>query len=139
MVDYSPFFSSLLFSFSSLFSSLLLLFPLLFSSPSPSLPSSLLFSTLFPYPPRLSKDEKEISKRPLLRGPDPLAKLNELSDKRREKYLEADVTVPITFGAGPAAIADDVVLRILQFIKENPPMWQQWKQKRESVAVDAGE
>jgi shikimate kinase len=87
---------------------------------------------------RLSKDEKEISKRPLLQGPDPLGKLTQLSESRRDKYLQADVIVPINSDLDPNALAADVVKRILDFIRENPPMWQQWKQKRESVAVDAG-
>lgn len=87
---------------------------------------------------RLSNNEKEMSKRPLLQGPDPLAKLVKLSEDRRDKYMQSDVVIPVTSDATPEAVANSVVARTLQFIRDNPPMWQQWKQKRESIAVDAG-
>ena len=87
---------------------------------------------------RLSSDDKEIAKRPLLQGSDPLAKLVKLSEDRRDKYLQSDVAIPIIPGVPADEVADDVVARVLQFIRDNPPMWQQWKQKRESLAVDAG-
>lgn len=85
---------------------------------------------------RLTKNPDEIQKRPMLQGSDPLERLKELSSKRNEKYLQADVRIEIKSDQSPQDVALNTVYGILDFIETNPPLWQTWKKKREAVAIE---
>lgn len=86
---------------------------------------------------RLSSNQQEIQKRPLLSTPDPLEKLNALSLKRRDKYLQADVHVTVDPNMSPEQVAERVISDTVAFIEANPPLWQSWKAKREQTAIEA--
>ena len=89
---------------------------------------------------RLSANPEQVAKRPLLQGDSPLTKLQELDEKRRDKYSQADVRVKV-----PATASNDEVSRLvcdslIEFIATNPPIWDNWKKKREQrLADEAGE
>lgn len=86
---------------------------------------------------RLSARPEEVSRRPLLRGEDPLARLQALYDERAERYGNADVRVCLPGSVSPEEAAVQVASDILDFIKANPPMWQQWRDKRDAAIVEA--
>ena len=87
---------------------------------------------------RLSSNSEELAKRPLLQQSDnPLNKLQELSSKRRDMYLQADIHCKVEPQWTPEQVADRVVRDTLEFIAANPPLWQSWKAKRDQVAVEA--
>jgi shikimate kinase len=87
---------------------------------------------------RLRADPAQIAKRPLLREADPLAKLKELSAERRDKYLQADVHVVVPKEPRtPEELAETTAQAILDFIADNPPLWESWKKKRDNFAVEA--
>jgi shikimate kinase len=86
---------------------------------------------------RMSANPDEVSKRPLLRSEDPLAKLQELHEKRHETYLQADVHVELSLSETPQQAARHVAQSMLDFIAQNPPMWEAWKKKRDDFAVQA--
>lgn len=71
---------------------------------------------------------------------DPLDKLIQLRKERLDKYLQADITLSIPSASNmlttPEAVANEVVSTILNFIKNNPPMWKQWKDNRNKKAVE---
>ena len=85
---------------------------------------------------RLSKDPEEIAKRPLLKGEDPAGKLAELLEQRRKMYAQADVTVEI----GPMDSVSDVITKVIDnvsdYMEENPPQWQQWKDSAATSGLD---
>lgn len=85
---------------------------------------------------RLKSNPEELQKRPLLRSEDPLAKLTELYKDRYEKYMQADVRVEVNPESSVEQVALSVAQGIISFIDANPPMWQEWKRKRDSVAVE---
>lgn len=85
---------------------------------------------------RLRQDPAQIAKRPLLREVDPLAKLTSLYEKRQSKYTQADVTVALTRDMGPALVALSAATGILDTLEKNPPVWDDWKKKREQNAID---
>lgn len=86
---------------------------------------------------RLSVDKEQIMKRPLLQGDDPLEKLKKLSADRRDKYLQADLTISVNPDSKPDEIAVTTAKSILQFIVDNPPLWAKWKAERDGQAVEA--
>jgi hypothetical protein len=86
---------------------------------------------------RLSSNPSELAKRPLLRDNDPLEALKVLSEKRQDKYSQADVTVKVDPALSPIEMADKVIQEILEVIEKNPPLWQSWKSKRDQLAVEA--
>jgi len=86
---------------------------------------------------RLVRNPEEIAKRPLLREQDSLARLQELAEKRRESYQQADAVVSVTPDLSPTQVAQCAAEAILQFIASNPPKWEEWKRKREATAVEA--
>lgn len=86
---------------------------------------------------RLSADQAQIAKRPLLQGENPLQTLIDLSQERRDKYLLADVHCTLDPVMNADQVAEKVVNDVLQFIKQNPPLWETWKKQRENVAVEA--
>lgn len=83
---------------------------------------------------RLISIPGQIEKRPLLSNNNsPLEKLQELSEKRREKYELADVTIKIMNNIDtPNDISKQVAKEILQFMKLNPPLWQKWTNRRKT-------
>ena len=87
---------------------------------------------------RLSTNPGELDKRPLLRNSaDPLEKLRELQKKREDKYMLADVVVNIDSNSSPSDITEQTAKEILQFIKNNPPLWRTWSKKRNNIALEA--
>jgi shikimate kinase len=86
---------------------------------------------------RLQARPEEISKRPLLRDADPLTKLTEIYEKRKDRYALADISVTVSPESKPSEIAYNVAEAILNFIKSNPPMWQEWERKRDAMAIEA--
>ena len=82
---------------------------------------------------RLAADPEQIAKRPLLQDADPLEKLRKLSAERQDKYMQADVhfrlngQIPHT----PEVLASMCAQSILDFIANNPPLWESWKKKRD--------
>ncbi|CBN78012.1 Shikimate Kinase [Ectocarpus siliculosus] len=85
---------------------------------------------------RLSKDPEEVAKRPLLAGDDPQGKLEELLEKRKPQYAQADVTVQLKPEDGVDDITYNVVNTILEFIDSNPPKWQKWKEKANAAGIE---
>ena len=82
---------------------------------------------------RLAADPDQIAKRPLLQEADPLEKLRKLSAERQDKYAQADVhfrpngQIPHS----PEELASMCAQSILDFIANNPPLWESWKKKRD--------
>lgn len=74
--------------------------------------------------------------RPLLQTENPLETLKELLEKRRERYAQADVRVPVTEDMDETAVADAVVRALHDFIDENPPAWKMAKAKAQSEGLD---
>ncbi|CAM9818879.1 unnamed protein product, partial [Chrysoparadoxa australica] len=77
---------------------------------------------------RLSKNQEELDKRPLLRG-DAAANLQKIFDERKELYGAADVRVPVSPGDSVEEVVLAVVAGLEDFIASNPPKWQQWKEQ----------
>lgn len=86
---------------------------------------------------RLSEDPAQIAKRPLLRETDPLEKLKGLLEKRVGKYTQADVTVTIDRSIGPNDVSMAIAKGILDTLEKNPPVWNDWKKKRDDLALEA--
>jgi len=86
---------------------------------------------------RLKAIPGQIEKRPLLQGSDPKLKLDDLLAKRVDKYTQADVTVKIAPQNNAQEVAEITAKEILRFIKNNPPMWETWKKKRDMEALEA--
>jgi shikimate kinase len=74
--------------------------------------------------------------RPLLQTENPLQTLKDLSEKRRERYEQADVRIEITEGMDEDAVADAVIRALHDFIDENPPAWKMAKAKAQSEGLD---
>ena len=84
---------------------------------------------------RLSANPEQVAKRPLLRGSNPLEKLQELSEKRRDKYTQGDVRVRVPADASNEHVSLLAAQAILKFIEDNPPLWQEWKKKRDLMVA----
>lgn len=71
---------------------------------------------------RLSANEEEIAKRPLLQSEDPVARLEEILEARKERYEIADITVTIE---SETESTEDIVSRVVSainsFMDKNPP------------------
>jgi shikimate kinase len=74
--------------------------------------------------------------RPLLQTGDPLQKLKDLLEERKDKYCQADVTIEVTADMDEAAVADAIVRELHDFIDDNPPAWKQAKLKAQSEGMD---
>jgi shikimate kinase len=85
---------------------------------------------------RLSKDPEQIKKRPLLQENDPLSTLSSLLNKRMDKYTQADVTVSVSKDMSPSKLSFRVAQEILDTLAKNPPVWDDWKKKKEQNAID---
>ena len=74
--------------------------------------------------------------RPLLQTDDPLATLKELTEKRRGKYEQADVTIEVEEGIDVEAVTDMCIRTLHDFIDNNPPAWKQAKEKAQADGLD---
>lgn len=83
---------------------------------------------------RLEKGGTE--NRPLLHTDDPLAKLQELSENRKERYSQADIRIKVTEDMDKTQVADAVVRELHDFIDNNPPQWKMAKAKAQSEGLD---
>eukprot|EP00980_Cylindrotheca_fusiformis_P014203 scaffold3736_cov103-Cylindrotheca_fusiformis.AAC.5 len=74
--------------------------------------------------------------RPLLQNDDPLQKLKDLLEERKDKYRQADLQIEVTEDMDEAAVAEKIVRDLHDFIDENPPAWKLAKQKAQSEGLD---
>jgi len=74
--------------------------------------------------------------RPLLQTSDPLQKLKDLLEERKEKYAQADLRIKVTEDMDEKAVADMVVRELHNFIDENPPAWKKAKAKAQAEGLD---
>ena len=74
--------------------------------------------------------------RPLLQTEDPLDTLKKLTEERKERYEQADVTVEIEEGMSVEDVADQCVRALHDFIDENPPAWKEAKAKAQADGLD---
>ena len=85
---------------------------------------------------RLSNNVSEINKRPLLQGDNPLEKISTLYNDRKDKYEQADIHVKIPSNYDNEEVTNLVINSMLQFIQDNPPRWQTWKNQKNQKALD---
>jgi shikimate kinase len=78
----------------------------------------------------------EGSNRPLLQCDDPLQKLKDILEERKDKYSQADVRVEVTADMDEAAVAEQIVRDLHDFIDDNPPGWKLAKVKAQSEGLD---
>jgi shikimate kinase len=74
--------------------------------------------------------------RPLLQTEDPLQKLKDLLEERREKYAQADVRIEVDADTDEEGVADQVVRDLHNFIDDNPPAWKLSKEKAQADGLD---
>mmetsp|Transcript_47675 Transcript_47675/g.144150 ORF Transcript_47675/g.144150 Transcript_47675/m.144150 type:complete len:169 (-) Transcript_47675:230-736(-) len=74
--------------------------------------------------------------RPLLQAEDPLQKLKDLLEERKEKYAQADIKIEVTEDMDENTVADLVVRELHDFIDENPPAWKKAKAKAQAEGLD---
>jgi len=74
--------------------------------------------------------------RPLLQTEKPLETLNELLEKRKELYAQADVRIEVTEDMDAEQVAEAVVEQLHNFIDDNPPAWKMAKAKAQSEGLD---
>jgi shikimate kinase len=78
----------------------------------------------------------EGSNRPLLQCDDPLQKLKDILEERKDKYSQADVRVEVTADMDEAAVAEQIVRDLHDFIDDNPPGWKLAKEKAQQEGLD---
>lgn len=74
--------------------------------------------------------------RPLLQTEDPLQKLKDLLEERKDRYSQADLRIEVTEDMDPEKVADVVVEELHNFIDDNPPQWKLAKAKAQSEGLD---
>lgn len=74
--------------------------------------------------------------RPLLQADDPLQKLKDLLEERKEKYSQADVRIEVDGDSDADAVADMVVRALHDFIDDNPPAYLAAKAKAQAEGLD---
>ena len=74
--------------------------------------------------------------RPLLQTSDPLQKLKDLLDDRKEKYSQADLRIEVAEDMDEETVADLLVKELHDFIDDNPPAWKLAKLKAQSEGLD---
>lgn len=74
--------------------------------------------------------------RPLLQTEDPLKKLKDLLEERKDKYSQADLRIEIAEDMDEESVADAIVRDLHDFIDENPPAWKLAKQKAQAEGLD---
>lgn len=84
-----------------------------------------------------AEDGTQISNRPLLASSDdPVQTLQDLLDKRIEKYRQADLRVEIDGSMDVEAVANAVVKDLHNYIDDNPPQWKMAKAKAQAEGLD---
>lgn len=78
----------------------------------------------------------EGTNRPLLQTDDPLQKLKDLLEERREKYSQADVRIEITEDMDEEEVANLLIFDLHNFIDDNPPAWKLAKAKAQAEGLD---
>eukprot|EP00547_Thalassionema_nitzschioides_P008780 CAMPEP_0194227320 /NCGR_PEP_ID=MMETSP0156-20130528/42798_1 /TAXON_ID=33649 /ORGANISM="Thalassionema nitzschioides, Strain L26-B" /LENGTH=273 /DNA_ID=CAMNT_0038959799 /DNA_START=51 /DNA_END=869 /DNA_ORIENTATION=- len=85
---------------------------------------------------RLEKS-KGTENRPLLQTENPKQTLEDLLEKRKAKYGQADVTICVDSAeTNENQVADMVIRELHDFIDENPPSWKQAKAKAQAEGLD---
>ncbi|KAL9180786.1 hypothetical protein ACHAXT_011239 [Thalassiosira profunda] len=74
--------------------------------------------------------------RPLLQTENPLETLKALTEERRERYEQADVTVEVTAEMDVQATADKCIRALHDFIDDNPPAWKTQAAKAKADGLD---
>ena len=74
--------------------------------------------------------------RPLLQTENPLQKLKDLLQERKDKYNQADVRIEVTEEMSESDVADTVIKELHHFIDDNPPAWKLAKAKAQSEGLD---
>jgi len=74
--------------------------------------------------------------RPLLQTEDPLQKLKDLLEARKDKYEQADLRISVDEDMDENAVADAIVQELHDFIDENPPAWKLAKAKAQAEGLD---
>lgn len=74
--------------------------------------------------------------RPLLQTEDPLQKLKDLLEERKDKYMQADVRLKVTEDMDAEEVATLVVKELHDFIDDNPPAWKLAKAKAQAEGLD---
>lgn len=74
--------------------------------------------------------------RPLLQTENPLETLISLTEERRERYEQADVTVEVTADMDVETTADACIRALHDFIDDNPPAWKQAAAKAKADGLD---
>lgn len=74
--------------------------------------------------------------RPLLQTEDPLQTLEDLLEKRQNRYSQADIRIEVTEDMDKTEVADKVVRELHDFIDDNPPQWKMAKAKAQSEGLD---
>lgn len=74
--------------------------------------------------------------RPLLQTDDPLQTLEDLLEKRKDRYSQADIRIEVTEDMDVSQVADKVVRELHDFIDDNPPQWKMAKAKAQSEGLD---
>lgn len=87
-------------------------------------------------PELILKRIKGDTNRPLLQSDDPLQKLKDLLEERKERYAQADLRIEVTEDMDADAVADLVVRELHNFIDENPPAWKKAKAKAQAEGLD---
>jgi len=78
-----------------------------------------------------------IETRPLLQTENPKQTLEELLEKRKVKYGQADIAIPVDSSEMEVGeIVDMVIREIHDFIDENPPNWKAAKAKAQEEGLD---
>lgn len=74
--------------------------------------------------------------RPLLQTDDPLQTLQDLLEKREDRYRQADIRIEVTEDMDKTQVADKVIRELHDFIDNNPPQWKMAKAKAQSEGLD---
>lgn len=74
--------------------------------------------------------------RPLLQTENPLQKLKDLLEERKEKYAQSDLRIEITEDMDEEEVANRIVFELHNFIDDNPPAWKLAKAKAQSEGLD---
>lgn len=74
--------------------------------------------------------------RPLLQTDDPLQTLEDLLEKRKDRYGQADIRIEVTEDMDAKEVADQVIRDLHDFIDSNPPQWKMAKAKAQSEGLD---
>ena len=80
---------------------------------------------------------KSFENRPLLKTENPLQTLQDLLERRKVKYSQADIAVHVdSESMDPDQVADMVIRQLHDFIDDNPPAWKIAKAKAQSEGLD---